>query len=89
MRKNKKKLGYSQYENLLANAHQKLDFLAEKFQELQTFFNYLGDGKYNNKWSDYAISVVTSKEDIIVTIVISLIGVASVILITKIIMQWI
>ena len=57
--------------------------------ELQTFFKYLGDGKYNNKWSDYAISVVTSAEDIIVTIVISLIGVASVILITKIIMQWI
>ena len=38
MSKNKKKLGYSQYENLLANAHQKLDFLAEKFQELQTYF---------------------------------------------------
>ena len=37
MSKNKKKLGYSQYENLLANAHQKLDFLANKFQELQTY----------------------------------------------------
>ena len=58
-------------------------------EELQTFFNYLGDGKYNNKWKDYAISVVTSKEDIIETIVISLIAVCSVILITKIILQWI
>tara|TARA_Y100000310_G_scaffold262427_1_gene272105 strand:- start:161 stop:421 length:261 start_codon:yes stop_codon:yes gene_type:complete len=38
MSKNKKKLGYSQYEDLLANAHQKLDFLADKFQELQTYF---------------------------------------------------
>jgi|TARA_R100001530_G_scaffold55240_1_gene40586 hypothetical protein len=57
--------------------------------ELQTFFKYLGDGKYNNKWSDYAISVVTSAEDIIVTLVISLIGISLVILITKLIMQWI
>jgi|TARA_Y100000034_G_C6884635_1_gene405987 hypothetical protein len=38
MTKKKKKLGYSQYENLLANAHQKLDFLASKYQELQTYF---------------------------------------------------
>jgi hypothetical protein len=38
MSKNKKKLGYSQYEDLLANAHQKIDFLADKFQELQTYF---------------------------------------------------
>tara|TARA_R110002020_G_scaffold11041_1_gene42039 strand:+ start:964 stop:1200 length:237 start_codon:yes stop_codon:yes gene_type:complete len=58
-------------------------------EELQTFFKYLGDGKYNNQWKDYAISVVTSKEDIIVTLAMSLIGVAVVILITKIILQWI
>jgi hypothetical protein len=57
--------------------------------ELQNFFKYLGNGKYNNKWSDYAVSVVRSKEDIFATFVISTIAVASVILITKIILQWI
>ena len=47
MSKNKKKLGYSQYEELLAQAHQKLEILAEKFQELQTYLlayiDYKGD----------------------------------------------
>ena len=38
MSKKKRKLGYSQYEDLLADAHRKLDFLAEKFQEFQTYF---------------------------------------------------
>jgi len=38
MSKNKKKLGYSQYEDLLADAHRKIDFLADKYQELQTYF---------------------------------------------------
>ena len=38
MSKNKKKLGYSQYEELLAQAHQKLEILAEKYSELQTYF---------------------------------------------------
>ena len=57
--------------------------------ELQNFFKYLGNGKHNNKWSDYAISVVRSKEDILETFVISTIAVASVILITKLILEWI
>lgn len=58
--------------------------------ELQTFFKYLGHGKYNNQWNDYAISVVKSKkETIFETLGISLIAVATVILITKIILQWI
>ena len=38
MSKNKKKLGYSQYENLLAEAHQKIEILAEKIHELRTYF---------------------------------------------------
>ena len=38
MSKSKKKLGYSQYEDLLADAHRKIEFLADKYQELQTYF---------------------------------------------------
>ena len=38
MSKNKKKLGYNQYEELLARAHQKIEFLASKFQEMQSYF---------------------------------------------------
>ena len=38
MSKNKKKLGYTQYENLLAEAHQKIEILAEKMHELRTYF---------------------------------------------------
>jgi hypothetical protein len=56
MSKNKKKLGYSQYEDLLANAHQKLDFLAEKFQELQTYFigyvEFHGENVEFNSWME-------------------------------------
>ena len=38
MSTNKKKLGYKQYENLLAEAHQKIEILAEKIHELRTYF---------------------------------------------------
>ena len=36
MNKNKKKLGYTQYENLLAEAHQKIEILAELQKDEQT-----------------------------------------------------
>tara|TARA_Y100000310_G_scaffold246663_1_gene252051 strand:+ start:213 stop:473 length:261 start_codon:yes stop_codon:yes gene_type:complete len=59
MSKNKKKLGYSQYENLLANAHQKLDFLADRFQELQTYFvgyvEFHGENIEFNSWMEARI----------------------------------
>ena len=59
MSKNKKKLGYSQYEDLLANAHQKLDFLATKFQELQTYFigyvEFHGENVEFNSWMETRI----------------------------------
>ena len=38
MSKNKKKLGYTQYEDLLAQAHQRIEFLASKYQEMQAYF---------------------------------------------------
>ena len=40
MSNKKKKIGYKQYERLLTDAHQKIEFLANKFHELQTYFIY-------------------------------------------------
>ena len=55
----KKKLGYSQYEELLADAHQKLDMLANKTHELQTYFiayvEYKGDNIHFNGWMNKRI----------------------------------
>ena len=65
MSKNKKKLGYSQYEDLLANAHQKLDFLADKFQELQTYFigyvEFHGENVEFNSWMEARINEMEAK----------------------------
>ena len=55
----KKKLGYKQYESLLAQAHQKLELLAEKFHELQTYFiayvEYRGHNVEFNDWMNKRI----------------------------------
>ena len=52
--KNKKKLGYNQYEKLLVLAHKKADILAERCKELQTYFmayvEYRGDSLEFNEW---------------------------------------
>jgi len=65
MSKNKKKLGYSQYEDLLANAHQKIDFLADKFQELQTYFigyvEFHGENVEFNNWMEARIKETAAK----------------------------
>ena len=49
-----KKLGYTQYEKLLAQAHQKSDFLAERYQELQSYVlayvEYRGHNITFNDW---------------------------------------
>ena len=59
MRKNKKKLGYSQYERLLAEAHQKLEILAQKTHELQTYFiayvEFNGNNIKFNEWMNVRI----------------------------------
>ena len=56
---NKKKIGYKQYETLLAQAHQKLEILARKYQELQTYFigyvEYRGDNIMFNDWMNTKI----------------------------------
>ena len=58
-KQNKQKVGYKQYERLLALAHQKLELLAEKFQELQTYFiayvEYRGDNIEFNEWMNVRI----------------------------------
>ena len=58
-KQNKKKVGYKQYERLLALAHQKLEILAEKYHELQTYFiayvEYRGDNIEFNEWMNVRI----------------------------------
>ena len=58
-KQNKKKIGYRQYESLLAQAHQKLEILAEKFHELQTYFiayvEYRGHNIEFNEWMNVRI----------------------------------
>jgi len=58
-KQNKKKVGYKQYERLLALAHQKLEILAEKYHELQTYFiayvEYRGDNIEFNDWMNKRI----------------------------------
>ena len=58
-------------------------------EELQRFFKYYGNGKYNNQWKDYAVSVVETEDNFLENVAISLVAVCSVILITKLIMLWI
>ena len=58
-------------------------------EELQRFFKYYGNGKYNNKWIDYAVSVVETEDNFLENLAISLVAICSVILISNIIMQWI
>jgi len=56
---NKKKMGYKQYESLLAQAHQKLEILAEKYHELRTYFiayvEYRGHNIEFNDWMNKRI----------------------------------
>ena len=58
-KQNKKKMGYKQYEHLLSLAHQKIELLAEKFHELQTYFiayvEYRGDNIEFNEWMNVRI----------------------------------
>lgn len=54
-----KKLGYKQYEGLLAQAHQKLELLAQKHHELQSYFiayvEFKGDKIKFNDWMNERI----------------------------------
>ena len=60
-----KKLGYKQYEELLSQAHQKLEFLAARHQELQSYFiayvEFKGDNIVFNEWMNKKIKEMESE----------------------------
>jgi hypothetical protein len=61
---NKKKMGYKQYEKLLALAHQKSEILAQRVQTLQsylvTYIEYRGD---NIGFNDFINKRVIKEQD--------------------------
>ena len=63
--KNKKKMGYKQYAGLLYEAHKKLEILAQKYHELQTYFiayvEYKGDNIQFNDWMNTRIKAMESE----------------------------
>ena len=64
-KQNKKKVGYKQYEHLLSLAHQKIELLAEKFHELQTYFiayvEYRGHNVEFNDWMNKRIKTLQAE----------------------------
>ena len=54
-----KKLGYKEYEALLSEAHQKLEILASKMHEIQTYLiayiEYRGQNVLFNEWMNVKI----------------------------------
>jgi len=60
-----KKLGYKQYERLLSEAHQKLEFLGQRHHELQTYFiayvEFKGDNIIFNEWMNKRIKEMESE----------------------------
>ena len=60
-----KKLGYKQYEGLLSEAHQKLEFIAQRHQELQSYFiayvEFKGDNIVFNQWMNQRIKEMKSE----------------------------
>ena len=60
-----KKLGYKQYEKLLSEAHQKLEFIAQRHHELQTYFiayvEFKGDNIVFNTWMNERIKEMESE----------------------------
>ena len=63
-KQNKKKMGYKQYEKLLALAHQKSEILAQRVQTLQsylvTYIEYRGD---NIGFNDFINKRVIKEEE--------------------------
>ena len=63
--KGKKKMGYKQYAGLLYEAHKNLEILAQRYQELQTYFiayvEYKGDNIQFNDWMNTRIKAMASE----------------------------
>ena len=66
-----KKLGYKEYEGLLSQAHQKIEILANKIHELQTYLigyvEYRGQNIMFNDWMNKKIkemeAEITKKQE--------------------------
>ena len=60
-----KKLGYKEYEGLLSQAHQKLEYLAKIHHELQSYFiayvEFKGDNIVFNEWMNKKIKEMESE----------------------------
>ena len=63
--KGKKKIGYKQFAGLLSQAHQKLEILAKRYQELQTYFiayvEYRDDNIKFNDWMNKRITAMKTE----------------------------
>jgi hypothetical protein len=61
---NKKKLGYKQYEKLLALSHQKSEILAKRVQELQTYLvAYIEYRNDNIGFNDFINKRIIKEQD--------------------------
>ena len=61
---NKKKMGYKQYEKLLALSHQKPDILAQRLQALQSYItSYVEYRNDNIKFNDWINQRIVEEQD--------------------------
>ena len=67
MKRPKEKLGIKQYQELLADAHRKIEFLADKYQELQTYFigyvEFHGENVEFHNWMENRIKEVKEQTE--------------------------
>ena len=63
---NKKKMGYKQYEKLLALSHQKADILAQRLQALQSYItSYVEYRNDNVKFNDWITQRIVEEQNTI------------------------
>ena len=61
---NKKKMGYKQYEKLLALSHQKADILAQRLQALQSYItSYVEFRKDNTEFNDWITQNIIKEQE--------------------------
>jgi len=61
---NKKKMGYKQYEKLLALSHQKADILAQRLQALQSYItSYVEYRNDNVKFNDWITQRIIKEQE--------------------------
>ena len=63
-KQNKKKMGYKQYEKLLALSHQKADILAQRLQALQSYItSYVEYRNDNVKFNDWITQRIIEEQE--------------------------